>query len=282
MEHAQLTRTAIVYDFDGTLAPGNMQEHSFFAEHGLSTSEFWAEVKAVAKAEDADEILVYMRAMLQHARKRDTPITASLLARHGDVRLFDGLDRWFNRLNEEGRRQGLAIDHYVISSGLLEMIRGCQIFDRFTKVFASHFLYNDRGEATWPGAAINYTTKTQFLFRINKGIDNTWDNDRLNRWLPMAERPVPFSRMIFIGDGATDIPSMKTVRSQGGNAIAVFDPSKWDAPSARELIFRLIAEDRAHFVAPADYTEGSQLDITVRGILGRIARDTGFREAGDR
>jgi len=279
MTEPAFTRTAVVYDFDGTLAPGNMQEHSFIRAHGTSVEAFWNEVKSVAKAGDADEILVYMRSMLEHARKQGTPITAALLASHGDIPLFEGLDRWFDRINAEGRRQGLLLEHYVISSGLLEMIRGCKIVDRFTQIFASHFLYDERGEAVWPAAAINYTTKTQFLFRINKGITNTWDNDRINRWVPMEERPLPFSRMIFIGDGATDIPSMKTVRSQGGHSIAVFDPRKWDSAPARELVYRLIAEDRAHFVAPADYTEGSQLDVTVRGILGRIARDAGFREA---
>ncbi len=271
------TRTAIVYDFDGTLAPGNMQEHSFLPELDLTPEAFWREVRATAQAEDADEILVYMRAMLLHARRCGVPITRARLERHGRVALFAGLDRWFERIDREGAEQGLAVEHYVVSSGLLEMIRGCAIFPRLTRVFASHFIYDERGEAVWPGAAINYTTKTQFLFRINKGIESTWDNDRINRWQPMAERAVPFSRMIFVGDGATDIPSMKTVRAQGGRSVAVFDPSTWGSAPARELISRLISEDRACFVAPADYTEGSQLDVTVRGILGRIARDAGYR-----
>jgi hypothetical protein len=263
-----MERTAIVYDFDGTLAPGNMQEHSFIPELGVSIDAFWAEVKEARQAEDADEILVYMRNMLVHARRSGRPITRERLAAHGRVPLFEGLDHWFERIDAIGREQGLQLEHYVVSSGLLEMIQGCAIYHRFKKVFASHFLYDERGEAVWPGVAINYTTKTQFLFRINKGIDNSWDSERINLWVPMEDRPLPFSRMIFIGDGATDIPAMKTVRQLGGHSIAVFEP---DRPR-RELVARLIAEERASHVAPADYREGSQLDITVRGLLGLIAR----------
>jgi hypothetical protein len=129
----------------------------------------------------------------------------------------------------------------------------------------------------WPGLAINYTTKTQFLFRINKGIANSWDNDAVNRWQPMSDRPVPFSRMIFIGDGDTDIPSMKMVRHQGGQAIGVYDPKKWGEAKSQERLYKLIAEDRANFVAAADYGEASQLEIIVKGIVGRFARDAGYR-----
>jgi hypothetical protein len=277
MAPPDLLRTALVYDFDGTLAPGNMQEHSFIPELGVTSETFWSEVKAAREAEDADEILVYMRTMLQHMRRQGSPITRELLARHGDVPLFAGLDTWFDRIDAVGREHGLAIEHYVVSSGLLEMIRGCKIYRRFKKVFASHFLYDERGEAVWPGVAINYTTKTQFLFRINKGIDNAWDSDRINQWVPMEQRPLPFSRMIFIGDGATDIPSMKAVRSLGGHSVAVFDPTRWHLHDSRKLISRLISEERASFVAPADYTEASQLDVTIRGILGLIARTATHR-----
>jgi hypothetical protein len=131
------------------------------------------------------------------------------------------------------------------------------------------FIYDDDGVAVWPALSINYTTKTQYLFRINKGIDNCWDNEAINKWVPEESRPIDFKNMIFIGDGETDIPSMKMVRHQGGQAVAVFDPSKWD--NLQHRIYGLIAEDRVNFVASADYTEGSQLDVTVRGLLGRMA-----------
>jgi haloacid dehalogenase-like hydrolase len=271
-------RTAIVYDFDGTLARGNIQEHTFIPELGIEPTAFWAEVRAQCVQHDADQVLTYMRLMVERSNRRQLPITRELLRRHGAATpLFDGVPEWFERMNGYAAERGLGLEHYVISSGILEMIAGCPIFGRFKKVFASTFVYDDDGRAVWPGIAINYTTKTQFLFRINKGVLNSWDNASVNRWMPMQERPLPFSRMIFIGDGDTDIPSMKTVRLQGGQAIAVFDPERWRPDQSQANIYRLIAEDRVHFVAPADYRAGSQLDVIVRGILGRIARENGYR-----
>ena len=121
------------------------------------------------------------------------------------IPLFEGVELWFDRMNAYAIDRKLLLEHYVISSGIREMIEGCSIFPAFKKVFASSFAYNAEGAAVWPAVAINYTTKTQFLFRINKGIENTWSNEEINRWQPMNERPMPFQRMIFIGDGDTDI-----------------------------------------------------------------------------
>jgi hypothetical protein len=265
-------RTAIVYDFDGTLARGNIQEHAFLPELGIAKDVFWDEVGRLKRAHDADQILVYMWWMLQQARAKGVTVTKDLLRRHGSATpLYDGLDTWFDRINGYAVGHGMALEHYIVSSGNREMIEGCSIYDRFAGVFASQFIYDDAGAAVWPGVAINYTTKTQFLFRINKGVTNSWDDQAVNRWQPMDERPVPFSRMIFIGDGDTDIPSMKMVRHQGGYSIAVYDEQEWRHPRSKEKLHRLIAEDRAHFVAPANYGDGSQLDVIVRGILGRFA-----------
>jgi hypothetical protein len=191
--------------------------------------------------------------------------------------LFDGLTTWFERTNTYALKRGIALEHFVVSSGIREMIEGCKIFSVFKNVYASSFVYNEEGHAVWPAVAINYTTKMQFLFRINKGIDNTWDNDEINKWQPMNERRVPFDHMIFLGDGDTDIPAMKMVRDKGGAAIAVFNPKEWGQAASQNKIHRLISEDRASYVAPADYSEGSQLDVTVRGVLGRLARVNGYR-----
>jgi hypothetical protein len=278
-----LISAAIVYDFDGTLAEGNIQEHSLLPTLGLEPRSFWGRVKAETKSNDADEILIYMWLLLREAQEKGISLTSKMLADHGrDVRLFDGVESWFGRVNQFAAVRGLDLKHYVISSGLKAMIRGCPVHGSFSHVFASDYLYSESGEALWPGSAINYTTKTQFLFRINKGIPNNWDNVSINKWVPLKEREIPFERMIFLGDGDTDIPTMKMMRHQGGCSIAVFDPKTWDERAARNKIGRLIAEDRVQFVAPADYSEGSQLDVTVRGILGRIARDeAGFREPVD-
>jgi hypothetical protein len=276
-------RTALVYDFDGTLARGNIQEHSLLPEYlGVAVADFWDEVKAQKMKHDADEILVYMRLLLERAREKGLALSRDVLRKHGGkTELFAGVDRWFDRINDHAGARGLELEHYVISSGNEEMIEGTSIFQHFTKVFGSRYAYGDDGNAMWPAVGINYTTKTQYLFRINKGIDNSWDNEAVNRWQPMQERAMPFPRMIYLGDGDTDIPSMKMVRHQGGHSLAVFDPNKWGRSDMQRKVYNLIAEDRAHFVVPADYTDGSQLDITVKGILGRIARDeAGYRGGG--
>jgi phosphoserine phosphatase len=280
LDSSNLSRTALVYDFDGTLAPGNIQEHTFIPNYlGTPVADFWDEVRREQIRHDADSVLVYMRLMLERAKAKGVPVTRDVLEAHGrDTPRFDGVDTWFDRINEHARERGLAIEHYIISSGSEEMMRGCSIYKHFRRVFASRYAYDEAGEAVWPAIAVNYTTKTQFLFRINKGVENSWDNEPVNRWMPMDERPLPFSRMIYLGDGDTDIPSMKMVRHQGGYSIGVFDPAKWTEKDTQRKVYNLISEDRAHFVAPADYRPGSQLDVVVRGILGRIARAEGYRE----
>lgn len=272
--------TAIVYDFDGTLAPGNIQDHSLIPQHiGVSSREFWDKVSVAKKRHNADQILMYLNLLLQEARERGRPIREEILAKHGATTpLFDGVDTWFERINAHAAARGLALEHYVVSSGNEEMIRGCSIASQFRQIFGCRYVYGDDGEAQWPGVVVNYTTKTQYLFRINKGVLNHWENESVNRWIPMKERPLPFTRMIYLGDGDTDIPSMKMVRHQGGHSVAVFDPQHWPLADMQDKVYNLIAEDRAHFVVPADYRNGSHLDITMKGILGRIARDeAGYR-----
>ena len=275
-------KTALIYDFDGTLARGNMQETSFIPALGMTPSQFWNEtVRPETKRADGDDILMYMQLMLKTARDRGLPVTKKAMMDHGrDVLLFDGLTgpgNWFERINAFAAEYGLDIDHYIISSGIKEMIEGCQIHPEFTHVFASAFVYDEAGEAVWPAVGINYTTKTQYLFRINKGVHNNWEHEAINRFMPDEERPIPFERMIFLGDGDTDVPTMKMMHTKGGFSIAVYDPR--NEPNDHSKIHRLISEDRVNFVAAGDYTEGSALDLIVKGLLGRIAINAGTMPA---
>ena len=270
-------RTALIYDFDGTLVSGNLQETTFIPNIGMSRKDFWEEVKARTRDHDADEVLVYMHLMLYKAHEKGVKVTNDDLRGHGKkAEFFPGLsDRsWFERINQHALERGLALEHYIVSSGIHEMIEGCAIRDAFHQVFASKFIYVD-GAAAWPGVGINFTTKTQYLFRINKGINNHWDNASLNSFMPEDERPIPFDRMIFLGDGDTDIPTMKMLTYKGGHSIGVYDPNGRNRNLAK--IHRLISDDRVNFVAPANYEEKSQLDIIMKGILGRIARKHGYR-----
>ncbi len=272
MSAEQLKKAAIIYDFDGTLAHRNLQECSFIPSINMDRDQFWDEVKQMTNRENADEILVYMHLMLAKARDRKVDVTREMLRDHGRAApLFNGLEdfSWFKRINAFANERGLDLQHYIISSGIEDMIRGCRIQEAFHRIYASKYIYS--GEvAAWPGVAINYTTKTQYLFRINKGVENHWDNKAINQYMPEHSRPIPFERMIFLGDGASDIPTMKMLTYQGGHSIAVYDEQceKEDL----EKIHALIADSRADFVAPANYGENLQLDIIVKGILGRIAR----------
>ena len=282
---ADRLKTAIIYDFDGTLARGNMQEVTFIPSLGMGIGDFWGEADRLTKTADADNILMYMQLMLQRSREHGNPITKRLLAGHGeDVKLFDGLKAdltgpgWFERINAKGAEYGLDIEHYIISAGLEEMIDGCPIRDAFHHVFASKFVYDDHGVAIWPAVGVNYTTKTQYLFRINKGVLNHWDHEQINKFMPDDDRAVPFERMIFLGDGDTDVPTMKMMHTKGGYSIAVYDPR--NSERDQQKIYGLISEDRVNFVAAADYREGSALDLIVKGLVGRIAINSGTMPSG--
>jgi len=271
---ARTARAAIVYDFDGTLSPGHMQDKGLLAQLGVKdTKAFWKEVGAIKQRRDADEVLTYLHQIVETAKAANIKLTREMLRECGaSLDYFDGVESWFEMTNAFAAGIGLELEHYVVSAGNLEIIEGCSIFRYFKNVFACKYEYDQTGAAHWPSIAVNYTTKTQFLFRINKGIQNAWDSDAINAWMPEADRPVPFTRMIFIGDGDTDIPSFKMMTSQGGAAIAVFDPAEWANPRHRDKAYKLIAESRVNFVAPADYSEDSQLAVAVCGLLDRIAR----------
>ncbi len=279
-----LLKTALIYDFDGTLARGNMQEVTFIPSVGMGIGDFWGEADRLTKSADGDNILMYMQLMLARARENGQPITKTLLREHGeDVKLFDGLKSdltgkgWFERIDAIGARYGLEIEHYIISAGLEEMIDGCPIRDAFHHVFASKFAYDEHGAAIWPAVGVNYTTKTQYLFRINKGVLNHWDHERINRFTADEDRAVPFERMIFLGDGDTDVPTMKMMHTKGGFSIAVYDPR--NSERDQQKIYGLISEDRVNFVAAADYREGQPLDLIVKGLIGRIAINAGTMPA---
>ena len=270
-------KTALIYDFDGTLARGNMQEVSFIPSIGMDKAAFWTEAEALTRDADGDGILMYRQLMMRHARDNGAPITRETLAAHGrDVALFEGLKdlSWFERMNAFGARYGLEIEHYIVSAGLEEMIEACPIRPAFAHVFASHYVYDaETGEAAWPAVGINYTTKTQYLFRINKGVTNHWEHERINNFIPDEERRIPFDRMIFVGDGDTDVPMMKMMHTKGGFSIAAYDPLASDRD--QQKVYRLISEDRVSFVAAADYREGTAMDLIVKGLLGRIAVNAG-------
>ncbi len=262
---------AIVYDFDGTLSPKNMQEYSFIPELGLTPEEFWSGADALAKGQDGDSVLAYMSRMVDVARQKGVALTRENFKHWGSaIELYEGVNGWFERINRYGAERGIEIQHYVNSSGVKEMIEGSAIAEEFHKIYACSFLYNDKGEAYWPGVAINYTNKTQFIFKINKGIETVHDNTRVNEYVEEYLRPIPFRHIIFVGDGMTDIPCMRLVKNGGGYAIAVYDPSFDDVPNK---MLPLVQHNRVNHVCKADYRQGEEMDNLMGRILDKIKAD---------
>ncbi|UCI23804.1 haloacid dehalogenase-like hydrolase [Mesorhizobium sp. B2-8-5] len=271
----KLLPLAICYDFDGTLAPGNMQERDFIPAIGMTKKAFWTEVKADCVKHDADEILIYMKLMLAKASGKEVKVRKEDFEKFGkELELFDGVEQWFARINEYGKEGGLKISHHVISSGIREMISGSNISKYFENIYASSFCYDHHGIAVWPALALNYTTKTQYLFRINKGSHNVYDNSLINEYIPPEERPVPFSNMIYIGDGLTDVPCFRLVKNLGGTSIAVFRPHTKGAKTKSQ---KMLSDGRVNFIAPADYQEASPIDRIVKATMEKIASEQYYR-----
>ena len=263
---------ALIYDFDGTLSPGNMQEFGFIQATGKTKEEFWEKNRKLSEGKDANGILTYMYLMLDEAKKNNISLTRESFQSFGkNVELFRGVKQWFSMVNEYGESIGLNIKHYINSSGLKEMIEGTPIAQEFENIYACSFLYNKDGSAFWPAVAVDYTTKTQFLFKINKGIPKVSDNSKVNQYVPDNKRPIPFPRMIYFGDGETDIPCMKMVKEHGGHSIAVYNNE-----AKEKIAQQLIREGRANFMCPANYTKASAMNIVVKRILDKIKADFEF------
>lgn len=265
-------QVALVYDFDGTLSPGNMQEFGFIQATGKTKEEFWDRNRKLAEGKDANGILTYMFLMLEEAKKNNISLTRESFQSFGkNVELFRGVKQWFSFINEYGASIGLDIKHYINSSGLKEMIEGTPIAQEFENIYACSFLYDDDGIAYWPAVAVDYTTKTQFLFKTNKGIRQVSDNRRVNQFIPDSKRPIPFPRMIYFGDGETDVPCMKMVKEHGGHAIAVYN-----TPEKEAMACQLVREGRANFMCTANYSRGGVMNIIVKRILDKIKADFEF------
>lgn len=266
----------LIYDFDGTLSPGNMQEFGFIQAIGQTPEEFWSKSNGLAIGQDASDILAYMKLMVDEAKKNHIKLTRASFKNYGaDIKLYEGVRDWFQHINQYGKEHGVVIEHYINSSGLTEIIDGSPIAKEFKHVFAGSFLYNDKGEAEWPGIAVDFTAKTQYLFKIQKGIFSSRDAEKVNESLADESKRIPFTNMIYFGDGETDVPSMKLVNMFGGNAIAVFDPSR---PKKKEAARKLLKQGRVNFITPASYTKDSRTYRLVCAIIDKIKADNELRQ----
>ena len=257
---------AFLYDFDKTLCTTDMQNYAFIPSLGMTPAEFWAEANGFGRRNRIDGILAYMYIMLREAERKKLPFTREDLVEKGrQIELFPGVESWFSRINAFGEAQGVRVEHYVISSGLREIIEGSSISHEFKEIYASEFYYDETGRPVWPKLAVNFTAKTQFVYRINKGVLDVSDDKTLNDSMPDDSKRVPFTNMIYMGDGLSDVPCMKMMRAYGGQAIAVYQAAN------RSGVEELLAKRRVDYIFPADYREGTGLDETVKNIIRKMA-----------
>lgn len=262
---SDLPIVAIMYDFDRTLCTKDMQDYSFIPSLGMTESEFWQYSNSLGQREHMDSILAYMYAMVKISKDKNIPLLRQNLVDMGkNVELFKGVEGWFDRITEFGIANGMQIEHYVISSGMKEIIEGTPISKCFKSIFACEFLYDENGNGVWPKTDVNYTNKTQFVYRINKGVLDVANDIDLNRSMPDDSKRVPFCNMIYIGDGLSDVPCMKMMKAYGGYSIAVYQ-------NKDSKVEDLLKKGRVDYIYPADYSENTGLDITVKNIIRKMS-----------
>ncbi len=258
---------AFIYDFDGTLAHGNIQEYNFIPALKMTSDEFWNEVEKLKIKNNMENVLAYMYLMLKKAEEKNMSVKKSSFVKYGkNIKFYPGVLDWFGRINAYAENLGITMHHYIVSSGIKEMIEGTEIAKEFERIYACSFLYNVDEIAKWPAVSVNYTNKTQFLYRINKGIYEVYDAS-INDKMLEKDKKIPFENMVYFGDGLTDVPCMKLVKDSGGHAISVYDKKE-------ALANKLLADGRVNYIATTDYTEGSDIDIYVKNVLNKISKRT--------
>ena len=257
---------ALLYDFDKTLCTTDMENYTFIPALGYTPAQFWQKANSFGRDNHMDGLLAYMYTMIHECREQNRRLDRDFLVRCGrDMVLFPGVREWFRRINDFGRQLEVEIEHYVISSGLREIIEGSGIAHEFREIYACEFFYNEEGLACWPKLDVNFTNKTQFVYRINKGVLDVSNDRDLNASMPDDSKRVPFTSMIYMGDGLSDVPCMKMMRAYGGQAIAVYQASN------RAGVEDLLAKGRVDYIFQADYRAGSALEATVQDIIRKMA-----------
>ena len=260
---------AIMYDFDKTLCTRDMQEYTFLPNLGIDAGKFWDEANMLRENSKMDQVLTYMYLMFRKTIDNNRSLKRDYLNKMGeDIELFPGVIDWFDRINEYGKSLGFEIEHYIISSGLKEIIEGSPIGNKFKSIYASEFFYNEDGNAMWPKLAVNYTNKTQFLIRINKGILDISDDNGLNDRMLDNDRRISTSNMIYIGDGLTDVPCMKLTKANGGVSIAVYTDKNYNTAK------KLLNDGRINYMVKSDYTNESEIDQIIKKTIKHMVIDT--------
>lgn len=266
---AKHVKVALIYDFDETLSTTYMQDYALIPDFGMKPKDFWAQANAWGEKNKVDQITASMYYIKKVADDKGILLTKSHFRKMGaHIDYYLGVEEWFGRINEYGKCLGLEIEHFIVSAGLGSIIKGCSIAKNFKDIFACSYAYDDHERPIWPARIVNYTTKTQYISKINKGLGALEDR-AVNEFSKDEDRPIPYTRMIYFGDGMTDIPSMKIIKDKKGHAIAVYKPkSKY-----KKNAIKILSDDRVNFALPADYRENKEIDKVVKTILAKIATE---------
>ena len=267
-----INRVAFMYDFDCTLSPGYMFDFGFLKSFNQDAEKFWKDNQYLSKLHNMDNNLGYLYLLIEYAKQNNIKLTNDYIKSYGEnITFFNGLDTWFDKINEYGASLGLKVEHYIISSGLKELIAGTSIAPKIKRIFATNFAYDKNGEAMWPAQVVNYTTKTQYIFRVKKNlIDNLYNQAEVNEFMD-KDKKMPYKNMFYFGDGETDIPCMKLVKDKGGHSICVYDETK---PWCKEIAQKIYNEGRVNIFAKADYSEDSELFKEIKNMLKEIANQS--------
>lgn len=264
---------ALLYDFDKTLCNEDMQNYAFIPDLDMTPSEFWSETSKFGEKENMEKVLAYMYMMVSKADEKGIPFTKEYLRSLGKtIKYYKGVTTWFKRINDYGNSLGLDVEHYIISSGVKDIIEGCEIAKEFKNIYACEYMFGDDGNVVWPKVAINYTMKTQYVFRISKGVDSINDDALVNQRISHDDRKVLYRNMIYLGDGITDVPCMRLIKDKGGKSIAVYPRGK------KEKVADLLRHDRVNYIALADYSENTELENIIKLQMEYIALLTKIEE----
>ena len=271
-------KVAIMYDFDETLAPGNMQEYAFIPMLEMSPNEFWEMASKLGKEHNMDNILAYMYLSIKMVKEKKLKITKEAFKHQGEfISFFEGVETWFKRINEYGKSLGLEVEHYIISCGLKEILEGTKIAKEFKRIFACCFAYDEQTkEPIWASHAINYTSKMQYIYRVRKNkLDKLYDSYELNEYVEDRSTLLPYTNMVYVGDGETDVPCMKLVKLHGGHSICVYNPN---SEKKKKIAEKLYKDGRVNFMTPADYKEDSKIECIMKDLLNKIAINNKIEE----
>ena len=263
-------KIAIMYDFDETLIRGSVQEYEMFKNLGVSSPEdFWKECNSISKLYNMDMMLGAMYFFVIKANEQGIKLSKEFLGNQGkNIEYYKGVETWFDRINQFGKENNIKVEHYLVSAGIKEILDGIKIKDKFTRIFASEYIYNKEGNAVWPSQIVNFTTKTQYIARIRKGcVDDLFDTKEVNAKVKNYNKLLPYANMIYLGDGYTDVPCMNLLKAKGGTSISVY---KEENEKSKAQALKLFKDKRVNAYCPADYSENSEIDNLVKSIILKV------------